>query len=77
VGERGAVGVRRAEPADADAIGRLLHDFNREFDDPTPDPPWLAERVRRLMDDDETHWSATSRSSTWCPSGAAGAWGER
>jgi hypothetical protein len=22
--------VRRAEPADADAAGRLLHDFNRE-----------------------------------------------
>ena len=51
--EGSAVGVRRAETADADAIGRLLHDFNREFDEPTPDPPWLAERVRRLMDDDE------------------------
>ena len=49
-----AVGVRRAEAADADAIGRLLHDFNREFDDPTPEPAWLAERARRLMGEGET-----------------------
>jgi ribosomal protein S18 acetylase RimI-like enzyme len=40
---------RRATPADADAIGRLLHDFNREYDDPTPDPAELAERMRALM----------------------------
>jgi ribosomal protein S18 acetylase RimI-like enzyme len=45
--------VRRAEAADSDAIGRLLHDFNREFDEPTPDPPWLAGRVRRLIEEDE------------------------
>jgi len=53
VGAGGAVGVRRAEAADADAIGRLLHDFNREFDEPTPAPPWLAGRVRRLIEDGE------------------------
>jgi ribosomal protein S18 acetylase RimI-like enzyme len=41
--------VRRAEPGDAEAIGRLLHDFNSEFDDPTPGPRALAERVRELL----------------------------
>jgi ribosomal protein S18 acetylase RimI-like enzyme len=45
--------VRRAEPADAEAIGRLLHDFNTEFHDVTPGPAKLAERVRRLMAEDE------------------------
>src|SRR5436190_18634843 len=44
--------VRRAEPADADAIGRLLHDFNVEFDEPTPEPSVIADRIRRLMDDE-------------------------
>jgi GNAT superfamily N-acetyltransferase len=44
--------VRRAEPADVDAIGRLLHDFNVEFEEPTPDPPTIAERIRRLMADE-------------------------
>jgi ribosomal protein S18 acetylase RimI-like enzyme len=53
VEEGRAVGVRRAEVADADAIGRLLHDFNREFDDPTPEPAWLAERVRRMIAEGE------------------------
>ena len=41
--------VRRAEPGDAEAIGRLLHDFNSEFDEPTPGPQALAERVRELL----------------------------
>jgi GNAT superfamily N-acetyltransferase len=41
--------VRRAEPADAEAIGRLLHDFNTEFGDPTPGPRALAPRVRDLL----------------------------
>ena len=43
--------VRRAEVADAEAIAQLLHDFNSEFDDPTPGPRFLAERVRRLLAD--------------------------
>jgi ribosomal protein S18 acetylase RimI-like enzyme len=43
------VAVRRAEPADAEVIARLLHDFNREYDEPTPDPPALAKRVRQLL----------------------------
>jgi ribosomal protein S18 acetylase RimI-like enzyme len=41
--------VRQAGVADAETIGRLLHDFNREFDDPTPSPHRLAERVRELL----------------------------
>jgi ribosomal protein S18 acetylase RimI-like enzyme len=45
--------VRVAKPADAEAIGRLLHDFNSEFGDPTPGPAKLAERVRELLEADE------------------------
>jgi hypothetical protein len=30
--------VRRAEPADAEVVGQLLHDFNTEYDEPTPGP---------------------------------------
>ncbi len=41
--------VRRAEPADAAAIGQLLHDFNSEFGEPTPGPRAIAERVRELL----------------------------
>ncbi len=44
--------IRRAEPADADAVGRLLHDFNREFDEPTPGPDQLARRIRQLLAED-------------------------
>lgn len=35
--------------ADAAAVGQLLHDFNVEFDEPAPEPAWLAERVRELL----------------------------
>lgn len=45
--------VRRGQLADAEAIGRLLHDFNREYDEPTPDPDALAERVRWLLAEGE------------------------
>ena len=45
--------VRRAQSADAEAVGRLLHDFNTEFDDFTPGPQALAERVRKLLAGDE------------------------
>jgi ribosomal protein S18 acetylase RimI-like enzyme len=41
--------VRRAGVDDADNVARLLHDFNVEFDEPTPDPPALAERIREVM----------------------------
>ena len=46
--------VRRAELADAGAVGRLLHDFNTEYDDITPGPEALAERVRELIASGET-----------------------
>ena len=46
--------VRRAEPADAEAIGRLLHDFNTEYEDVTPGPEKIAERVRELLADGDT-----------------------
>jgi GNAT superfamily N-acetyltransferase len=45
--------VRAAEPADAETVGRLLHDFNTEFGDTTPGPAKLAERVRELLAADE------------------------
>jgi ribosomal protein S18 acetylase RimI-like enzyme len=41
--------VRRAEPDDVDAIGRLLYDFNTEYEEPTPPPEALAERFRELL----------------------------
>jgi len=41
--------IRRAGSDDAEAVGRLLHDFNTEFGEPTPGPAALAERVRTLL----------------------------
>jgi len=46
--------VRRADVADADTVGRLLHDFNREFGDSTPGPRALGQRVRQLLATAET-----------------------
>lgn len=46
--------VRRAGPEDTEAIGRLLHDFNTEFGEPTPGPRALAERLRNLISSGET-----------------------
>jgi ribosomal protein S18 acetylase RimI-like enzyme len=43
------VSVREAREADLDAVGRLLCDFNREFDEPAPGPAELAVRVRELL----------------------------
>jgi GNAT superfamily N-acetyltransferase len=42
--------VRRAGVGDAATIGRLLHDFNVEFEEPTPEPDALAERIRTLLE---------------------------
>lgn len=41
--------VRPATAGDAEAVGRLLHDFNTEYDDVTPGPAALAERVGELL----------------------------
>jgi ribosomal protein S18 acetylase RimI-like enzyme len=46
--------VRLADCDDAAVIGRLLYDFNREFDEPAPAPAALAERLRQLMAGGET-----------------------
>jgi ribosomal protein S18 acetylase RimI-like enzyme len=46
--------VRLADADDAAAIGRLLYDFNREFDEPTPEPSALAERLRQLIERGDT-----------------------
>lgn len=41
--------MRRGDVVDAEAIGRLLHEFNSEFDESTPGPRRLSERVRQLF----------------------------
>jgi ribosomal protein S18 acetylase RimI-like enzyme len=41
--------VRVAVAADTEAVGVLLHDFNTEYDDPTPGPEWLAARIQQLV----------------------------
>ncbi|MDQ3620281.1 MAG: GNAT family N-acetyltransferase [Actinomycetota bacterium] len=51
--DRSQLTVSRAEVGDAPAIGRLLHDFNTEFDAPTPGSRALTRRVRQLLADGE------------------------
>jgi ribosomal protein S18 acetylase RimI-like enzyme len=41
--------VRVATPDDTDAIGRLLHAFNTEYDDITPGPDRLSARFKQLL----------------------------
>jgi GNAT superfamily N-acetyltransferase len=41
--------IREAGAGDAARVARLLHDFNVEYDDPTPPIPALAERVGELL----------------------------
>jgi ribosomal protein S18 acetylase RimI-like enzyme len=54
VTDPGSPRVRRAGPEDLVALGRLLHDFNSEFDEPTPPPAALAARLRRLLEQGDT-----------------------
>src|SRR5215218_4141375 len=51
--EKREIQVRRATAEDAAALGRLLHDFNREFDEPTPAPEVISARLRHLFEADE------------------------
>jgi ribosomal protein S18 acetylase RimI-like enzyme len=43
------LGVRSAEAADLEAVGRLLDAFNREFDEASPGAAWIAERLGELL----------------------------
>ncbi len=41
--------VRAAGAEDLEPVGRLLDEFNREYDEPTPGPEQLTARVRELL----------------------------
>ena len=41
--------IRRATPGDAAAVARLLHDFQTEFDEPSPGTEALEERYADLI----------------------------
>jgi ribosomal protein S18 acetylase RimI-like enzyme len=41
--------IRPAGPGDAPDVARLLHDFNVEFEEPTPDVQTLTARMRELI----------------------------
>lgn len=45
---------RLADVDDSDEVARLLHDFNTEFDSPSPGPESLARRLRDLLGGDDT-----------------------
>jgi GNAT superfamily N-acetyltransferase len=46
--------TRLATPDDAATVARMLHDFNVEFDTPTPGVEFLVSRCRELIDAEET-----------------------
>jgi GNAT superfamily N-acetyltransferase len=42
--------MRLAEPGDAASLALMLHDFNREFGEPVPEPGELARHLRGLLE---------------------------
>ena len=42
--------VRLADPRDAPSVALLLYDFNREFDEPVPEPGELTRHLRGLLE---------------------------
>jgi len=50
----GLQSLRRATVDDTGAIARLLHDFNREFDESTPTVETLAQRIAHLLQGPDT-----------------------
>jgi ribosomal protein S18 acetylase RimI-like enzyme len=44
--------IRRASETDAATVAQLLHDFNSEYDEPTPSVPVLTERLGELLAED-------------------------
>lgn len=44
------IAIRHAKPDDAPEVARLLHDFNTEFSEPTPEVPILTERAREMLE---------------------------
>lgn len=51
--EKREIQVRRAGVEDAPAIARLLDDFNREYDEPTPGVEAISATCRRLLEQGE------------------------
>ena len=47
--DRAEIQVRRAGAADTAGIARLLHDFNLEYDEPTPSVEALTEKLIALL----------------------------
>lgn len=45
--------IRRAGAGDAANVARLLHDFNSEYDEPTPSVSALTERLGELLGENE------------------------
>ena len=48
------VDVRVITAEEAPLAARLLDDFNREYDEPSPGPEWLAAHLATLLDSGET-----------------------
>jgi GNAT superfamily N-acetyltransferase len=53
VNDSADLAIRPADVTDAETVGQLLHDFGREFDEPTPGQGVITERIRQLLDADQ------------------------